>query len=113
MFTTDGGTGFSYGGFQCVFRRLAKRSGLGGRFKCHVVRHTGASAFIRAGTGSEIELRRQMGWIDHRMSDRYVHVRPAEERLARPSPFAGLRGARSQVVTRAMNSSLRSPFRAR
>jgi hypothetical protein len=66
----------------------------------------------RAGTGSEIELRRQMGWIDHRMSDRYVRVRPAEERLARPNPFGGLRGGRSQVAFPAMKSPMRISHRA-
>lgn len=55
-------------------------------------RHTAVSAASRAGTYQTPEQRdRAFGWRDARMGKRYDHVDPVRERLARPSPFGGLR----------------------
>lgn len=93
VFLTDEGKPFSYQGFEEVFIRIEARSGLGKRFKAHVLRHMAASSFVRAGTGSVIELQRQMGWTDIRMAERYVHASDASELVSRPSPFSALRKA--------------------
>lgn len=57
-------------------------------------------------SGSTVDAKREFGWKDDRMADRYDHVRPADERLARPSPFRGFRGGRKQEVF----SAKRTPY---
>ena len=80
----------TYFGIHQVFERLG--------VSAHRCRHTGVSGFHRAGSGTTLDAMREFGWKDRRMAERYDHVRPAEERLARPSPFAGFRGARRQEL---------------
>lgn len=92
LFPRDTGDLMTLDGFKKLFRRIAKRAGMEHRLTAHYLRHTAVSAASRAGTYQTPEQRdRAFGWRDARMGKRYDHVDPVRERLARPSPFGGLR----------------------
>ncbi len=94
LFPRDTGDCMTLDGFKKLFRRMAKRAGMEHRLTAHYLRHTGVSAASRAGTYQTPEQRdRAFGWRDARMGKRNDHVDPVRERLARPSPFGGLRRA--------------------
>lgn len=91
LLLNDEGRALCYEGLSMVFRRLG--------VSAHRGRHTGVSGYFRARSGSTVDAKREFGWKDDRMAERYDHVRPAEERLARPSPFEGFRGKHKQAFT--------------
>jgi integrase len=80
LLVTDEGRPYTKAGFEKVFRRLAKASGVR-RFHAHLTRHTWATRF----EGDMLELKRQGGWSDWKQVERYRHAqRPNRETLVNP-----------------------------
>jgi integrase len=91
LFTTRSGVGFTVDGFGKVFTKFKERSGIVD-FSAHLLRHTWATNFRRAGSGDIFDLQEQGGWKRLDMVRRYAKQRPREERLRAPSPLAVLGG---------------------
>jgi integrase len=80
LFLTDEGKPFSEDGFDKLFRRIRRESGVS-HFHAHLARHTWATRF----KGDILELKRQGGWKDWKQVERYRHgQRPARENLVNP-----------------------------
>jgi integrase/recombinase XerD len=84
LFPTDEGKTFQHSGFAKLFQRLGDRSGVG-RFSAHLLRHTWATNFMLNG-GDLLQLKRQGGWSEWEMVERYSHVVPIKDRTALPNP---------------------------
>lgn len=69
MFPNQDGAHFTDDGFQKLFQRLAKKSGVR-RFSAHLLRHTWATRF----GGNLLKLKRQGGWRRMDMVIRYDHA---------------------------------------
>jgi integrase len=81
LLVTDEGRAYTKAGFNKVFRRIAKASGVR-RFHAHLTRHTWATRF----EGDILELKRQGGWSDWKQVERYRHAqRPNRESLVNRS----------------------------
>ncbi len=85
LFPTRSGRFFDGDGFEKVFSRVGKQSGVA-PFSAHVLRHTWATAFMRAQNASLLELKRQGGWSRWDMVERYSHAIPPRDRSALPNP---------------------------
>ncbi len=80
LFLTDEGKPFSEDGFDKLFRRIRRESGVS-HFHAHLARHTWATRF----KGDILELKRQGGWKDWKQVERYRHgQRTARENLVNP-----------------------------
>lgn len=80
LFLTDEGKAFSEDGFDKLFRRIRRESGLT-RFHAHLLRHTWATRF----KGDLLELKRQGGWKSWKQVERYRHgQRPDRTDLVNP-----------------------------
>jgi RNA polymerase sigma factor (sigma-70 family) len=80
LFLTDEGKPFSEDGFDKLFRRIRRESGVA-HFHAHLARHTWATRY----KGDILELKRQGGWKDWKQVERYRHgQRPARENLVNP-----------------------------
>ena len=80
LFLTDEGKPFSEDGFDKLFRRIRRESGVA-HFHAHLTRHTWATRY----KGDILELKRQGGWKDWKQVERYRHgQRPARENLVNP-----------------------------
>jgi integrase len=88
VFLTRTAQGFTVGGLASVFRALSRESGV--RVSAHLLRHTWATNYRRAGSGDLLDLEAEGGWRDMRMVMRYSHERPQAERQRAPSPFTVL-----------------------
>ncbi len=93
LFTTRSGKGFTLDGFGKLFTKIKQRSGIAD-FSAHLLRHTWATNFRRAGSGDLFDLQEQGGWKRLEMVRRYAKQRPREERLHAPSPL-GVLGSKS------------------
>jgi integrase len=93
LFVSRLGTRFRHQGMAALFRRMSEEASIPD-LSPHMLRHTFATNFLRAGTGDLVQLAREAGWRDkqNRMLMRYVHERPLAERRKAPSPFAVLDG---------------------
>jgi hypothetical protein len=91
LFTTRSGKAFTLDGFGKVFTKIKERSGIVD-FSAHLLRHTWATNFRRAGSGDIFDLQEQGGWKRLEMVRRYTKQRPREERLRAPSPLGVLAG---------------------
>lgn len=80
LFLTSECKPFSEDGFDKLFRRIRRESGVS-HFHAHLTRHTWATRF----RGDILELKRQGGWKDWKQVERYRHgQRPARENLVNP-----------------------------
>jgi integrase len=91
LFLNRLGRGFRTSGMASLFRDLAVSSEIPD-LSAHMLRHTWATFFVRAGTGDFTQLTREAGWRDKqaRMAFKYVHEKPIAERRRAPSPFSVL-----------------------
>jgi site-specific recombinase XerD len=82
-----GGQTFSYHGLNMALKRRARSAGIEG-FHLHLLRHTAATRWLRAG-GSEGGLMAVAGWSTRSMVDRYTGA-SASERAATEARGLGL-----------------------
>ena len=75
-----GGKGFGYHGLNDTLRERARAAGISG-FHLHLLRHTAATRWLRAG-GSEQGLMAVAGWSTRSMIDRYTGASAAERAAA-------------------------------
>jgi site-specific recombinase XerD len=75
-----GGKGFGYHGLNDTLRDRARSAGIDG-FHLHLLRHTAATRWLRAG-GSEQGLMSVAGWSTRSMIDRYTGASAAERAAA-------------------------------
>ena len=75
LFPTHEGRQFEYSGFAKLFQRIGDRAGVG-RFSAHLLRHTWATRFMGNG-GDLLTLKRQGGWSESEMVERYRHTTPS------------------------------------
>jgi site-specific recombinase XerD len=75
-----GGKGFGYHGLNDTLRDRARAAGIDG-FHLHLMRHTAATRWLRAG-GSEGGLMAVAGWSTRSMIDRYTGASAAERAAA-------------------------------
>jgi len=96
LFPTDEGRQFEYSGFAKLFQRIGDRAGAS-RFSAHLLRHTWATRFMGNG-GDLLTLKRQGGWSEWEMVERYSHATPIENRDRLPNPTRLKPGLRSATV---------------
>ena len=75
-----GGKGFGYHGLNDALRERARSAGIEG-FHLHLMRHTAATRWLRAG-GCEQGLMAVAGWTTRSMLDRYTGASAAERAAA-------------------------------
>ena len=90
------GRRFQHSGFAKLFRRIGDRAGVG-RFSAHLLRHTWATRFMANG-GDLLTLKRQGGWSEWEMVERYSHATPIENRDRLPNPTRLKPGLRPVTV---------------
>ena len=76
----QGGQTFGYHGLDKSLKERAQAAGIG-RFHLHLLRHTAATRWLRAG-GSEQGLMAVAGWSRHDMLDRYTKASASERAAA-------------------------------
>lgn len=99
LFTNRRGGPLTPNAVRHLFDRLKVRTGI--RDLCaHILRHTWATNYHRAGSGTALDLQAEGGWTTPRMVNRYCKRRPLEERRRAPSPFSAPRRAASHSERR-------------
>lgn len=87
LFPTDEGGVFSEGGIGNVMVRIATKSGVK-RFHAHLCRHTWATNWMKEEGADLLQLKRQGGWTNMKMVERYSHSIPVRDRTVLPNPLA-------------------------
>ena len=87
LFPSRSGQVFNDNGWDKVFQRIRKTSGVM-RFTAHTLRHTWATNFMRQDGADLLQLKRQGGWSRWEMVERYSHSIPPKDRSALPNPVS-------------------------